>query len=63
VPDPDFGNPPPQAGFALLNELSDSEINWLRTEGERRFCERGALLVQEGTRIETLYVVPAACSA
>jgi extracellular factor (EF) 3-hydroxypalmitic acid methyl ester biosynthesis protein len=47
----------PQAGFALLNELADSEIAWLRTEGERRYCEPGALLVQDGTRIETLYVV------
>src|SRR6187455_3037031 len=47
----------PQAGFALLNELSDSEIAWLRSEGEIRPCEQGAVLVQEGSRIEKLYVV------
>lgn len=50
-------DPNPQAGFALLNELADSEIAWLRMTGERRFCERGTLLVEDGTRIETLYVV------
>jgi extracellular factor (EF) 3-hydroxypalmitic acid methyl ester biosynthesis protein len=50
-------DPTPQAGFALLNELADSEISWLRAEGETRYCERGALLVQEGSRIETLYLV------
>src|SRR5258707_15595865 len=50
-------DPNPQAGFALLSELADSEIAWLRETGERRYCERGALLVQEGTRIDTLYLV------
>src|SRR5204863_7380897 len=30
---------------------------WLRTEGEIRPCAQGAVLVQEGSRIETLYVV------
>ena len=50
-------DPNPQAGFALLNELADGEIAWLRAEGERRYCEPGTLLVQEGTRIETLYLV------
>jgi CRP-like cAMP-binding protein len=47
----------PQAGFALLNELADSEIAWLRSEGEIRTCEQGTVLVQEGSRIETLFVV------
>ena len=47
----------PQAGFALLNELADDEIAWLRTEGEIRLCEEGTALVQEGSRIEMLYVV------
>jgi CRP-like cAMP-binding protein len=50
-------DPTPQAGFALLNELADSEITWLRAEGEILYCERGAVLVQEGSRIETLYLV------
>src|SRR4051812_25204394 len=50
-------DPNPQAGFALLSELADSEIAWMREKGEVRYCERGALLVREGTRIDTLYVV------
>ena len=50
-------DPNPQAGFALLNELADSEISWLRAAGERRYSERGAVLVEEGTHIETLYLV------
>jgi CRP-like cAMP-binding protein len=50
-------DPNPQSGFALLNELSDDEIAWLRKEGERRFCDRGSVLVKEGARIEALYMV------
>ncbi|HEY3899535.1 MAG TPA: cyclic nucleotide-binding domain-containing protein [Chthoniobacter sp.] len=50
-------DPNPQSGFALLNELSDDEIGWLRKEGERRFCDRGTVLVKEGARIEALYMV------
>lgn len=51
------GNPEPQAGFALLNELSESEIAWLLAEGGSRYCERGSMLVKEGSRIESLYLV------
>lgn len=50
-------DPSPQAGFALLNELADSEISWLRAEGETRYCDRGSVLVQEGSRIEAIYLV------
>ncbi len=51
------GDPDPQAGFTLLNELSESEIDWLLTEGETLFCEREMILVQESCRIEYLYLV------
>src|SRR5215210_4247046 len=50
-------DPDPQAGFTLLNELSESEISWLLSEGETRYCERGTPLVKEGGRIECLYIV------
>ncbi|EDY19674.1 cyclic nucleotide-binding protein [Chthoniobacter flavus Ellin428] len=50
-------DPNKQAGLALLAELSDSEIAWLRTAGERRLCDGGTVLVESGTRIETLYLV------
>lgn len=51
------GDPDPQAGFTLLNELSESEIAWLLAEGKVRFCERDSLLVKEGSRIECLYLI------
>lgn len=50
-------DPTQQTGFALLNELADSEIAWLRTEGETLFCDRGTVLVREGSRVESLYLV------
>lgn len=51
------GDPDPQAGFTLLNELSEGEIAWLLTEGETRFCERDSILVKESCRIECLYLI------
>lgn len=51
------GDPDPQAGFTLLNELSESETEWLLTGGETRFCERDMVLVKEGCRIDYLYLI------
>ena len=51
------GDPDPQAGFTLLNELSESETEWLLTGGETRFCERDLVLVKEGCRIDYLYII------
>ncbi len=50
-------DPTQQTGFALLNELADSEIAWLRAEGETLYCDRGTVLVKEGSRVESLYLV------
>ncbi|RCK74075.1 MAG: hypothetical protein OZSIB_1066 [Candidatus Ozemobacter sibiricus] len=41
----------------ILGELADSDVEWLIRRGKRRTVPQGAILVQEGKPIESLFIV------
>ena len=41
----------------IFSVLSDSDVEWLATTGERMHLDPGAVLIPVGARVENLYFV------
>src|SRR5438128_4308024 len=41
----------------ILGQLSDSDVEWLATTGERQTIRAGTEFIREGTDIETVYLI------
>jgi CRP-like cAMP-binding protein len=46
-----------QSGLALLSELSDSDVRWIFSAGERKKVPRNAVVVTEGVDVPSIYLV------
>ncbi|MEB3212250.1 MAG: cyclic nucleotide-binding domain-containing protein [Leptolyngbyaceae bacterium] len=43
--------------LVFLNELSDRDVDWLIETGEKRAIPSGTVLINEGTPVDTLYIM------
>jgi len=46
-----------QSGFTLLNEMNDADLDWIFAAGTWKQVPGNAVLVEEGSRLQTLYLV------
>ena len=46
-----------QNSLLLLGGLSENSMSWLRETGQRLILEQGKTLIQEGVRIENVYIL------
>ena len=47
----------------VLGKLSDEDLDWLISQGERRNVSEGTLLIEEGKQLSTVYILISSCVA